>query len=195
MVRGTSAPVSTSGYAPPATSSNAGQRTRRSAEGRQGRIVSRRRTESSLSTPSSPRTESSQQKRFRINHAEELSKDEALEAELSAALDEMSASDFLELASDISEEDDTELEEEEFPDVTEDASVDAHINSRTKRSILLKKHIWGKIFKKKLRHKARKAVRYAARQAAWQVALNAAGLGGGGGLGGAAGVGLSQTNN
>ena len=190
MVRG-------SGYAPPVISSSAGQRSRRSSESRQGRIVSRSRTEPSrsLSTPSSLRIGSSQQKRFRINREDELSQDEVLEAELRSALDEMSASDFLDLASNISEEDDIEFEEEEFPDVTGDASVEAHINSRSKRSILLKKHIWGKIFRKKLRHKARKAVRYAARQAAWQVALNAAGLGGGGGLGGAAGVGLSQTNN
>jgi len=177
--RGQSAPLGTK-----ATSSSARQST--------GRV--RRYASISSSAPSSQSQSTSAARGESNNHEE----DEVLEAELRSILDEMSASEFLELASDISEEDliDDEDDEEVSSDVTKIAS-----NSRTKRSIvfllkkhLLKGHIRRKLLGKKLRHKARK-IAHAARGAAGH-AVRLGILGGGAiALGGAAGVGYSSANN
>jgi len=184
--RGRSVPVGTK-----ATSSSTGHSTGRSSE-RQRRYASISSSAPSQSqfTPTA-RSENS-------DHEEELiEEDEVLEAELKSILDEMSANEFLELASDISEEDLLDDEDEEVSsDVTEIAS-----NSRTKRSIvfllkkhLLKGHIRRKLLGKKLRHKARK-IGHAARGAAGH-AVRLGILGGGAiALGGAAGVGYSSANN
>jgi len=178
--RGHSVPVVTK-----ATSSKARQSTGRV---RRYASISSSAPSQSQSTPA-PRGESS-------DHEEELmEEDEVLVAELKSILDEMSASEFLELASDISEEDLIDDEDEEVSsDVTE-------IASRTKRSIvfllkkhLLKGHIRRKLLGKKLRHKARK-IAHAARGAAGH-AVRLGILGGGAiALGGAAGVGYSSANN
>ena len=179
--RGHSAPVGTK-----ATSSSAGQSTG-SASGRVRRYAS-------ISSSAPSQSQSTSTARGESSDHEE---DEELEAELKSILDEMSASEFLELASDISEEDLIDDDDEEVSsDVTEIAS-----NSRTKRRIvfllkkhLLKGHIRRKLLGKKLRHKARK-IGHAARGAAGH-AVRLGILGGGAiALGGAAGVGYSSANN
>jgi len=176
--KGHNAPVGTK-----ATSSSAGQST--------GRV----RRYASISSSAPSQSQSTPAARGESSDHEE---DEELEAELRSILDEMSATEFLELASDISEEDliDDEDDEEVSSDVTKIAS-----NSRTKRSIvfllkkhLLKGHIRRKLLGKKLRHKARK-IGHAARGAAGH-AVRLGILGGGAiALGGAAGVGYSSANN
>jgi len=180
--RGHSVPVGTK-----ATSSKAGQST--------GRV--RRYASFSSSAPSQSRSTPAARAESSDHEEELIEEDEELEAELKSILDEMSASEFLELASDISEEDLIDDEDEEVSsDVTE---IDS--NSRTKRSIvfllkkhLLKGHIRRKLLGKKLRHKARK-IGHAARGAAGH-AVRLGILGGGAiALGGAAGVGYSSANN
>jgi len=170
-----------------ATSSSAGQST--------GRV--RRYASISSSAPSQSQFTSTARGESSDHEEELIEEDEELEAELKSILDEMSASEFLELASDISEEDLIDDEDEEVSsDVTE---IDS--NSRTKRSIvfllkkhLLKGHIRRKLLGKKLRHKARK-IGHAARGAAGH-AVRLGILGGGAiALGGAAGVGYSSANN
>ena len=143
------------------------------------------------------RDESIHHKRLPSDHEVELIEDEELEAELRSILDKMPASDFLELASDISEDYLIEDEDEEdSPDITGNASVDAQLNSRTKRGIvfklkkhLLKGHIRRKLLRKGLGHKARGAVRHAVRLGV----LGAPGLVAVG-AGGAAGVAFYSPN-
>jgi len=184
--RGHSVPVGTK-----ASSSSAGQ-SKGSASGRFRRYAS-----ISSSAPSQSRSTPTAIGESSDHEEEQIEEDEVLEAELKSILDEMSANEFLELASDISEEDLLDDEDEEVSsDVTEIAS-----NSRTKRSIvfllkkhLLKGHIRRKLLGKKLRHKARK-IGHAARGAAGH-AVRLGILGGGAiALGGAAGVGYSSANN
>merc|ERR1719446_2042446 len=97
--------------------------------------------------------------------------DEELEAELRAAIDQMSASDLLELSQDFTEEDLNELSEDDFTeedlyeltedessDVTGIAVVDGDLNSRTKRGIFLKKFLFKKHLLKKLKNKLKKGL-------------------------------------
>merc|ERR1740129_2258694 len=84
--------------------------------------------------------------------------DEELEAELRAAIDQMSASDLLELSHDITEEDLYEVTEDESSDVTGIAVVDGDLNSRTKRGIFLKKFLYKKHLLKKLKNKLKKGL-------------------------------------
>merc|ERR1719154_461310 len=86
--------------------------------------------------------------------------DEELEAELRAAIDQMSASDLLELSHDFTEEDLNELTEDESSDVTGPgiAVVDGDLNSRTKRGIFLKKFLFKKHLLKKLKNKLKKGL-------------------------------------
>jgi len=165
-----------------------------SARQSSGSALGRQRRYASISSSAPSQSRSTPTARGESSDHEE---DEELEAELKSILDEMSASEFLELASDISEEDLIDDEDEEVSsDVTE---IDS--NSRTKRSIvfllkkhLLKGHIRRKLLGKKLRHKARK-IGHAARGAAGH-AVRLGILGGGAiALGGAAGVGYSSANN
>ena len=163
---------------------------------REGRIVSISRT-SPFKSPSKPtaiRDERSQQERLPSDHEVELIEDEELEAELRSILDKMPASDFLELASEISEEDlIDEEDEEESPDVNGIGQDDVQLNSRTKRGIvftlkkhLLKGHIRRKLLRKGLRHKlghkARGAVRHAVRLGVLGAPVVAAGAGGAAGV-------------
>jgi len=185
---------------PAATSSIAGQ-SARSSSGRQRRSAT---ISSSASSQSRARVESSRHERLPSDHEEELiEEDEVLVAELRSILDEMSASEFLELANDISEEDliDDEEDEEVSSDVTDSAPENADLRSRTKRSIvfllkkhLLKGHIRRKLLGAKLRHKARKLGHAARGAAGHAVRLGILGAGAAG-LGGLAGVGYSSANN
>ena len=155
----------------------------------------------SPSKPTAIRDERSQQERLPSDHEVELIEDEELKAELRSILDKMPASDFLELASEISEEDlIDEEDEEESPDVNGIGQDDVQLNSRTKRGIvftlkkhLLKGHIRRKLLRKGLRHtlghKARGAVRHAVRLGV----LGAPGLVAAG-AGGAAGVAFYSPN-
>ena len=190
-----------------ATSSSAGQ-SARSAPGRLRRSTSIHSSAQSQSqvTPAA-RVESSRPERLPSDREEELIEDEEFVAELRSVLDEMSASEFLELTSDISEED---LIDDDVEEVSSDvtAPVNANLNSRTKRGIvfmlkkhLLKGHIRRKILGKKLRHKARK-IAHKARKIAHKargatghaVRLGILGAGAAG-LGGLAGAGYSSANN
>ena len=143
----------------------------------------------SPSIPTTIRDDRSQQKRLPSDHEVELIEDEELNAELRSILDKMPASDFLELASDISEDDLFAEDEEDSPAITGNASVDAKLNSRTKRGIvftlkkhLLKGHIRRKLLRKGLRHKlghkARAAVRHAVRLGVLGAPVVAIGAGG-----------------
>jgi len=193
--RGRSVPVGAK-----ATTSIAGQ-SARSSSGRQRRSAT---ISSSASSQSRARVESSRHERLPSDHEEELiEEDEVLVAELRSILDEMSASEFLELANDISEEDliDDEEDEEVSSDVTDSAPENADLRSRTKRSIvfllkkhLLKGHIRRKLLGAKLRHKARKLGHAARGAAGHAVRLGILGAGAAG-LGGLAGVGYSSANN
>merc|ERR1719341_2650865 len=117
-------------------------------------------------------SEDSRHKRSASDHEEELMlEDEELEAELRAAIDQMSASDLLELSHDFTEEDLNELTEDDFTEedlneLTEDESsdvtgpgiavVDGDLNSRTKRGIFLKKFLFKKHLLKKLKNQLKK---------------------------------------
>merc|ERR1719341_2201498 len=106
-------------------------------------------------------SEDSRHKRSASDHEEELMlEDEELEAELRAAIDQMSASDLLELSHDFTEEDLNELTEDESSDVTGPgiAVVDGDLNSRTKRGIFLKKFLFKKHLLKKLKNKLKKGL-------------------------------------
>ena len=180
------------------TSSIAGQ-SARSSSGRQRRSAT---ISSSASSQSRARVESSRHERLPSDHEEELiEEDEVLVAELRSILDEMSASDFLELANDISEEDLIDEDEEVSSDVTDSDPDHTDLRSRTKRSIvfllkkhLLKGHIRRKLLGAKLRHKARKLGHAARGAAGHAVRLGILGAGAAG-LGGLAGVGYSSANN
>merc|ERR1711971_1389120 len=85
-------------------------------------------------------------------------------------IDQMSASDLLELSHDFTEEDLNELTEDDFTEedlneLTEDESsdvtgpvVDGDLNSRTKRGIFLKKLLFKKHLLKKLKNKLKKGL-------------------------------------
>merc|ERR1740123_1717560 len=104
-------------------------------------------------------SEDSRHKRSASDHEEELMlEDEELEAELRAAIDQMSASDLLELSHDFTEEDLNEVTEDESSDVTGIAVVDGDLNSRTKRGIFLKKFLFKKHLLKKLKNKLKKGL-------------------------------------
>ena len=93
-------------------------------------------------------TYSSDTSRHKRSTLEDFDEDEDLEAELKSALEEISASELLQMSRDI-------LDEEDLEDVAEIvADEDTDINSRSKRGLLLKKHLFNKhllkkIFKKK----------------------------------------------
>ena len=179
-----------------ATSSIAGQ-SARSSSGRR-----RRRAAISSSAPGQSQASSRHERLPSDNEEELIEEDEVLVAELRSILDEMSASEFLELANDISEEDLIDDEDEEVSsDVTDSAPGNADLRSRTKRSIvfllkkhLLKGHIRRKLLGAKLRHKARKLGHAARGAAGHAVRLGILGAGAAG-LGGLAGVGYSSANN
>jgi len=190
-----------------------GAKVTRSIAGQSARSSSGRERRSATMSSSAPsqsqatlaaRVQSSRHERLPSDHEEELiEEDEVLVAELRSILDEMSASEFLELANDISEEDliDDEEDEEVSSDVTDSAPENADLRSRTKRSIvfllkkhLLKGHIRRKLLGAKLRHKARKLGHAARGAAGHAVRLGILGAGAAG-LGGLAGVGYSSANN